>query len=184
MTPYKYVISETLLQRTKAETVAKFYPIFIQKFPNWESIHYIQSEELEDFLRPIGLHRQRAQRLKRLAEEIILFNGNFPEKREELEKFSFLGQYIVNAILLFIHYKRTPLLDVNMARVLERIFGKRRLADIRYDIYLQKLAYQFVKHERSIDLNWSILDFASLICKPKPMCEDCILISICKYNKS
>lgn len=52
-----------------------------------------------------------------------------------------------------------------MARLLERFFGKRRLSDIRYDPYLQTLAYKVVNVENSEEMNWAILDYASLICK-------------------
>lgn len=43
-----------------------------------------------------------------------------------------------------------PLVDVNMVRVLERFFGPRKLADIRYDSYLQTLARQVVEGEQSL----------------------------------
>ena len=35
---YKKIISEVLLQRTRAETVALFFPVFIKRFPSWESL--------------------------------------------------------------------------------------------------------------------------------------------------
>ena len=44
---------------------------------------------------------------------------------------------VANAILLVCHEQPEPLLDSNMARVIERVFGPRKLADIRYDPYLQ-----------------------------------------------
>jgi len=77
-----------------------------------------------------------------------------------------------------------PLLDVNMARVLERYFGPRQLTDIRYDPYLQNLSHQVVNHENSKQINWAILDFAALICKSRnPKCVTCFLSAGCKYYK-
>lgn len=181
MNSYRYVIAETLLQRTKAETIAKFYPNFIQRFPNWQSIDSTSQESIAVFLKPIGLYNQRSGRMKKLAYEMVLLNGELPEEKKELEKIPFFGQYIVNAILLFVHKIPAPLLDVNMSRVLERNFGKRKLADIRHDSYLQKLAQDFVNHENAKELNWAILDFAALVCKPKPLCENCPLKSNCLY---
>lgn len=184
MTTYNYIISEILLQRTKAETVAKFYPTFIERYPSWESIESTELTELESYLKPIGLHRQRAQRLKALAKKITSIDGNLPIIKDELATFPFFGQYITNAVYLFVFERPSPLLDVNMARVLERIFGKRIKADIRYDEYLQKLSHQFVNHARSKELNWGILDFAALVCKIKPLCSQCPIQTICKYYKS
>ena len=82
---------------------------------------------------------------------------------------------------LIIYKQPSPLIDVNMSRLLERYFGKRKMADIRYDPYLQKLSYEIVNHQRAKDINWAILDFAALICKASnPKCKSCILVKYCK----
>ena len=184
MSKYQYIIAETLLQRTKAETIAKFYPGFIKKYPDWKSIDSATQREIAVSLKPIGLYKQRSARLKKLAYEMVLLKGKVPKDKRELEKISFFGQYIINAILLFIHKRPAPLIDVNMSRVLERFFGERKLADIRYDPYLQKLAYNFVNHEMAKELNWAILDFAALVCKTKPLCEECPVNKNCLYFKT
>src|SRR5690606_36430353 len=102
--------------------------------------------------------------------------------RQDLESIPFMGQYISNAVELVIFNEPSPLVDVNMARVLERFFGPRMMADIRYDPYLQKLSYLIVKHENAKEINWAILDFAAKVCKStKPMCNLCILKSSCKF---
>ena len=46
--------------------------------------------------------------------------------------------------MLLCHNQPFPMIDVNMARVLERYFGTRKLVDIRYDNYLQSLAKRVV----------------------------------------
>jgi len=179
---YKIVIAETLLQRTKAETVSKFYDQFLKDFPNWASIVNSDLTAIEKYLRPIGLYRQRAIRLKNLAIEMRNRNGRLPKDRKELESIPFMGQYIANAVELIIYNKPSPLIDVNMARVLERYFGKRKMADIRYDPYLQKLSLKVSRHVNSKEINWAILDFAALVCKARnPICNNCILRLKCNY---
>ncbi|MFW5871970.1 MAG: hypothetical protein ACOCUT_02590 [bacterium] len=91
-------------------------------------------------------------------------------------------EYIANAYELYVLKKKSPLLDVNMARLLERFFGERKLADIRHDLYLQTLAYRVVNIEESKELNWAILDYASLICKKiNSNCFNCLIYRKCKY---
>ncbi len=182
LTRYQLIIAEALLQRTKAETVAKFYRSFVTKYPNWVSLAKARRRDIETALKPIGLHRQRSRRLKDLALEMVRRNGRLPEKREQLESIPFLGQYLTNAVMLVIFNKRLPLVDVNMSRVLERYFGKRKLADIRYDPYLQNLATRVVNSTNSMELNWAILDFAALVCKARsPLCNACALKSGCRF---
>lgn len=94
-----------------------------------------------------------------------------------------MGQYIANAAMTVVHEQQYPLLDVNMARVLERYFGPRKLADIRFDPYLQDLAHSIVDMDEAKEINWAILDFASLICTYKrPVCERCLLQNRCNYT--
>jgi A/G-specific adenine glycosylase len=180
LTNYQLVIAETLLQRTKAETVSKFYKDFLNTFPNWLSLATSNRKKLESYLIPIGLYRQRATRLQNLATEMQKRSGRFPKDRAELESIPFLGQYIANSIELLIFKKPLPLIDVNMARVLERYFGKRNLSDIRYDPYLQNLAVRIVDSPKAKELNWSILDFAALVCRARnPLCPECPLNRKC-----
>ena len=80
-------------------------------------------------------------------------NGRFPSTRVEVEALPGVGQYITNATLLLCHGEAQPLLDVNMARVLERVFGPRKLVDIRYDPYLQNLAFEIVQCKGAKELN-------------------------------
>ena len=178
---YHYVIAEVLLQRTKAETVAAFYPNFIREFPNWKSLANTGLKKIAKHLKPVGLYTQRSVRLKNLAIEMVKRNGILPKDRQELEAIPFMGQYIANAVELVIFNQQSPLIDVNMSRVLERFFGPRKLADIRYDPYLQELSYRIVAHESPKEMNWAILDFAALICRPSPLCKCCPLKTKCCY---
>ncbi len=179
---YQVIIAEVLLQRTKAETVANFFPGFINRYPSWKTLSLARLPELKKVLKPIGLWRQRSAVIRKLSNEMAKRNGRFPKTREEVEKLPGVGQYIANAILMFCQDLPQPLLDVNMARVLERFFGPRKLADIRYDPYLQDLARKVLPRKRFKEFNWVILDFASMICKSrKPLCKTCCLNSKCLF---
>ena len=160
-TNYHRIISEVLLQRTRAETIGKFFPIFVKKYPSWKKLAKASVKQLEKDLKPIGLQKQRSVRLHAFAKEMAKRNGRFPNKREEIDKIPFVGQYIGNAIEMFVFNRPKPLLDVNMTRVLEKHFGKRRLADIRYDPYLQQLCICIIKHKYPREMNWAIIDYGA-----------------------
>ena len=180
---YQQIVSEVLLQRTKAEAVANFFPSFINKYPSWKRLALAGEEELGMFLKPLGLWKRRAVSLSSLAKEMTARRGRFPRGRDDIERLPNVGQYIGNAILLFCHSMPMPLLDTNMARVLERYFGPRRLADIRYDPYLQELAKMVVTCKASKAINWAILDLAAAVCQiVNPTCEICPLKNQCKYR--
>ena len=178
---YEKVCVEVLLQRTRAETVARVYPAFFGRFAGWADIAGASVEELEEHFKPIGLWQRRARSIKGLANYAAERDGLFPDTEAELAQVPGVGQYLANAILIFQHGKPRPLLDVNMVRVIERYVRPRRLADIRYDPWLQQAAHWLVKHEQSELVNWATLDLASALCRPRlPRCEICMLEARCQ----
>jgi A/G-specific adenine glycosylase len=179
---YQQVVAEVLLQRTQASTVGRFFDAFFEQFDSWADIDVAPQESLESALRPIGLWKRRANALKALAREMVTRGGQFPDSRDELEALPAVGQYVASAVLLFAHGRAEPLLDGNMARVLDRVFEPRRLVDIRYDVRLQSLARVLVRSRRPSVINWAILDFAALRCTYRsPQCEACPLRARCNF---
>src|SRR5690349_20688713 len=59
---YQQIVSEVLLQRTRAETVAAYWPSFLSRFPSWRSLAETSTNQIEAALKPIGLAKQRAPR--------------------------------------------------------------------------------------------------------------------------
>lgn len=176
---YEKICVEVLLQRTRAETVARVYSTFFGRFPEWAEIAAAEVEELEEHFRPIGLWQRRARSIKGLATYAAERGGVFPASEQELADVPGVGQYVANAILLFQHGKARPLIDVNMARVIERYVHPRRLSDIRYDPWLQAAAHWLVRSD-PILVNWAVLDLASALCLPgRPRCAACPLEHWC-----
>jgi A/G-specific adenine glycosylase len=184
-TVYTKVIAEVLLQRTRADVVARVFKQFLASFPNWCVLAESSEDELQQFLKPLGLWRRRATALRRFATEMCRRHGRFPKVRTEVESIPAVGQYVANAIFLFAHGQREPLLDVNMARVLERYFEPRVKADIRFDDYLQLTARKVVNCDAAANVNWAILDLAALLCHSRnPRCIQCPLARGCRYRRS
>jgi A/G-specific adenine glycosylase len=182
ITSYELIFSEILLQRTKAETVAKYYKMFFDRYPNWDEIMKASTSELEEILQPLGLYRQRARRLLTIVEEHKLKNGLLPLTEKELSDSAISTQYLSAAYKLIILKKRAALLDVNMSRVLSRFFEPRKLKDIRDDIPIQQLAQRVTSITKCKELNWSILDFAAMVCtSSNPSCGICVLNSRCSF---
>lgn len=178
---FERICVEVLLQRTKAETVAAAYPDFFSRYDSWKSLSDAPITDLEDRLKPLGLWKRRARSIKKLANYAYDHGGIFPATEKELLEVPAVGQYVCNAVLLFQHGKSRPLIDVNMARVIERYIRPRRLADIRYDPWLQAACHWYVR-ETPIEANWAMLDFASIVCKSRsPQCEQCLLKQRCMF---
>ena len=78
VTKYQQIVSEILLQRTKAETVAKYYDTFFSKFPDWNALAHASLEELEEIMKP-------HQKVKALTgKDMILFRPPYGDYNNTL----------------------------------------------------------------------------------------------------
>lgn len=179
---YRLVLTEILLQRTRAETVAAFYQEFYAQYPNWKALSVASQNDLETALKPIGLWKRRAETLKSLSKKMVERGGRFPRRYEQIRSLPGVGQYVANAVTVFRDGAANPLLDSGMARLLERYFGPRRLSDIRYDSYLQGLSRAVISRGETAEMNWALLDYAAVVCsKQDPGCAACVVRRGCKY---
>lgn len=184
-TTFERICVEVLLQRTRAETVSRMYGVFFDRFRSWADLAAAPIEELEGHFKLIGLWRRRARSMKALAGYAADREGRFPDAVEELAEVPAVGQYVANAILMFQHGQSRPLLDVNMARLIERHIRPRRLSDIRHDPWLQGAAHWLVRGDNPAEINWAALDFASTVCKARtPRCSDCPLSRSCPSSRA
>ena len=177
---YALVLAEVLLQQTRAENVAAVFEAITSRCPDWPELAAISVPELQDLLRPLGLHRRRATTLHELA-MAVLDRGALPIGAAELQKLPGLGQYMARAIAAQLHGERVAPVDVNVARVLERVFGPRELVDIRYDPYLQQLAESMMPARDPGGYLMALLDFAASVCSARsPHCRECP-VRRCRY---
>ena len=181
---YHIIVTEILLQQTKAERVANYYSTFFHKYPSWEKLYYNAKTKIEKDLKPLGLQKQRAKRLKDLSSTVGPRGPTTEQLRNNKDSFPSIGFYISRCIDVFIFNKKKAVIDTNINRILNRNFGKREKVDYRYDLELHQVADKLVPRNNPKEFNWAWLDLGALICKPKtPRCTDCPINSFCmKYN--
>jgi A/G-specific adenine glycosylase len=180
--PYIICMSEIFLQQTTARKVSDVIGAFTARFPDWNTLAEATPAETEKLIYPLGIYRRRTKTILSLANAIVSLD-NLPRTRRGLENLPGIGQYIASVLLVVLQGRRMPFLDINMSRVLERFFGPREMADIRYDPYLQVLARKVVNVRDALSANWMILDFAALVCtKKRPRCSNCPLSERCLYG--
>jgi A/G-specific adenine glycosylase len=182
--PYVALLAEILLQRTPADRVSKFFPKFIEKFPAPHIIATANIESLQEFLRPMGLQKRAIWLVKLMKEVCEKHSCKIPDREEDLARLPGIGLYTARAILCFGFGEDVPIVDVNVARVLWRVFRgsdvKKRPSENKL---VWKLAGEIVPKGSGPLYNEALLDHAALICKKQPKCNICPVSEICRYHK-
>ena len=183
--PYRVLVAEIMLQRTKSEQVADIYPKFMEKYPNPAALASASLKELERDLHPLGL-RWRVSKIWNLGKALSeKYNGSVPDKKELLLSLPGVGEYVASAVMCFAYGKDVPIIDANVCRVVKRVFNLKPVGEARRNKKFIGKIYDIHRHVppgKSAQFNWAILDFAASICMPrKPQCPKCPLNEICQY---
>jgi len=118
--PYKILITEILLQRTKAEQVKDIWYDFFYKFPNVSKLSKVKIKDIKSEIKSLGLIG-RANKIKDLSATIINnYNGKIPQN-DDIFKLPGVGDYIGNAVLCFAFGKKRVLIDSNIVLVISII---------------------------------------------------------------
>lgn len=181
--PYKILVSEVLLHRTRAEQVVSTYDQFVRKFPNVYALSASSLKEITQILRPLGLN-WRIKYLHKMAKIIVEnYEGKIPSNKKELESLPGVGDYISSAVRCFAFCYPETLLDTNTVRILGRIFGRKITDASRRKKAFRDLARLIFDSDRPREFNFGLIDLGALICKSKePLCTICPLIQMCQMG--
>ena len=181
--PYVVMVSEFMLQQTQAGMIDKHLPRFLKLFPNVKKLAAASSSDVLRAWQGLGYNR-RALNLHRAAQELAKMK-RFPETQPELMAVPGIGRYASAAILAFAYNKDIPVVDVNIERVLSRIWKKMTTTDqvIPMD-QIEELDALILPSGRSSEWHQALMDHGSSICtKRNPKCNECPVLEQCSSGK-
>lgn len=178
--PYRILIAEIMLHRTRAENVVPVYNRFTIEFPTSQSFSMAKHEKIVEILKPLGLV-WRSDKLYEMS--MILrkdFQGHVPLEKHSLKTLPGVGEYIASAVMCFSTNSPEVLLEVNTVRIASRVMGVKLTDNLRRS----KLISDFYQREFDEDeprkFYYSLIDLGSLVCRSEnPKCNECPLNDIC-----
>jgi len=179
--PYKIWLSEIILQQTKIVQGLPYYNRFINKYPNVQTLAFASEKEVLKLWEGLGYY-SRARNLHKTAKIVIgNFDGIFPSKYENLIKLPGIGDYTASAISSFSINEINPVVDGNVYRFLSRLIGiKIPINTSKSFKEFRNIAKILMSKKNPSDFNQAIMEFGSLVCKPKnPRCNECIYQKNC-----
>jgi len=121
--PYPIWISEIMLQQTQVATVLPRYRLWLQRFPTLPQLAASSEESVMQLWQGLGYYR-RARLLHAAAQQIAEQHaGRFPADFAAIHALPGIGRSTAGAIASFCFAARTPVLDGNVKRVLQRWQG-------------------------------------------------------------
>jgi A/G-specific adenine glycosylase len=124
--PYRILVSELMLQQTQVARVVDYYDRFLTRFPTLADVGRAKPARVMEEWQGLGYYA-RARNLHKLAVQVSDRGrdreASLPQTPEALRQLPGIGAYTAGAVASFAYERRAPLVDTNVARVLERVFA-------------------------------------------------------------
>lgn len=179
--PYRILLAEYLLQRTRVVSGTPYYERFLERFPDVVSLAAAPEADVLRAWEGLGFYR-RARNLHAAAKAIVRdHGGHIPSDAATLATLPGIGPYTAGAVASIAFDEAVPAVDGNVLRVLARLFridsdvtrpsGRRRI---------DELARSLVPAVRPGTFNQALMELGATVCTPRaPACGRCPLGQLC-----
>lgn len=186
--PLELLIGAILSQRTNWKNARKALESLKKKFPSLTAVADASLRDIEEAIRPAGLHEVKAYairevaRLAKIGELDRILALPYKEARARLMSIKGIGPKTADVFLLFA--RREPVLpvDTHIFRIMRRLGVAEENED--YESLRSKLERAVPPSER-LYAHIALIRFGREVCRPlRPLCETCPLTSLCRYYAS
>ena len=167
--PYRIWLSEIMLQQTRVAAVLDHYRIFLEHFPNVQTLAAASEDAVLAAWSGLGYYR-RARMLHQAAKQITEHHGGcFPRNSEALLALPGIGRYTAAAIASIAFAEPVAVVDGNVERVLQRSVGINLSAP-----QIWQHAQALLANSRPGDFNQAMMELGATVCVPRePRCPIC-----------
>src|SRR5205823_2577132 len=179
--PYRILVAEYLLQRTRIASGRPYYERFIARFPTARDLAAASLDDVLAVWEGLGFYG-RARNLHAAARAIAERHGaQVPRSYQELLDLPGIGPYTAGAVASIAFGIPVPAVDGNVTRVIARLFRIR--ADVTEGVTgrrILEIAARLVSPEDPGAFNQAMMELGATICTPtSPACDRCPLETLC-----
>ncbi len=173
--PYRVWVSEIMLQQTRVAAVMDHYARFLKKFSTVQTLADAREPSVLAVWSGLGYYH-RARRMHQAAKLIARDRkGIFPRAAAEWRELPGIGRYTAAAIASIAFGQAVAVVDGNVERVLDRVFGAVKGREAAW-----QRAESLLDRVRPGDFNQAMMELGATVCTPRaPQCPMCPLYSWC-----
>ena len=188
---YEVLVSELMLQQTQVSRVVTRYGEFLDEFPTLADVARARPAQVKEAWSGLGYYA-RARNLHRLARAVTDRGRNpdapLPADPVELRRLPGIGAYTAGAVASFAYERRAPLVDTNVARVLERVFAPgTRTKTSAGSKRIWAIAERLLPRTGPVAWthNQALMELGALVCTARvKRCDVCPVKRVCRSRQS
>ena len=178
--PYELLVAVILSAQCTDVRVNKITPKLFERFPTVDELAIGSEVAIFELIRSCSYPNNKSKHLLGMAKKVVAdFAGVIPSDIEKLQTLPGVGRKTANVIASVIFNKPTMAVDTHVHRVSARI-GLTSNAKTPLETEKQ-LVKNIPVSKIPVAHHWLILH-GRYVCKARrPLCEECGLVSVCKY---
>lgn len=179
---FELLISVVLSAQTTDVSVNKVTPRLFEAYPDPESLASADRQDVEDIIRTIGLYRNKAANIIKLADRLVKdFNSEVPGDFDELVSLPGVGRKTANVVLAEGFGVPRIAVDTHVFRVSNRI----GLTDCGDVTETEEALMQRIPRDQWIKTHHMLIFHGRRCCTArKPHCGECGLRDLCLHAEA
>lgn len=176
--PFTLVVAVALSAQATDAGVNKATRALFKVADTPEKMVALGEEKIRDYIKTIGLYRNKAKNVMLLSQKLIDdFGSEVPKTREELVTLPGVGRKTANVVMSMAFGIPTMAVDTHILRIGNRIkLAPGKTPDEIEEILMRIIPKHYLYHAH----HWLIL-LGRYCCKArKPECENCVIADLCK----
>ena len=179
LNPYTLLVAVVLSAQATDAGVNKATRALFEVADTPQKMLALGEEKLREYIKTIGLYRNKAKNVIALSEKLIAeFGGEVPRTRAEIESLPGAGRKTANVVLNMAFGEHTMAVDTHVFRVGNRTGLAPGDTPLEVELGLEKvIPSEFMLHAH----HWLILHGRYTCLARKPRCEVCLINDLCRW---
>ena len=177
---YELLIATVLSAQCTDKRVNQITEILWKKYDLY-TLAQADKKEVEKIIHPLGSSNKKADYIIDIAKRLVSdYEGHVPNEREYLQSLKGVGRKTCNVVLSNLFNVPAIAVDTHVSRVSKRLGLAKEKDEV---LEIEKKLMKVFPKEKWSKLHHQLVLFGRYQCKAiHPICENCPLKSICKYQ--
>jgi len=179
--PYQLLVATILSAQSTDAGVNRVTPALFVRYPNAAALAKASAAELEPLIHSTGFYRSKARSLMGMAAALVAHHqGEVPNTMEALVELPGVGRKTANVVLG--HALGVPGLPVD--RHVLRVSNRIGIARSDDPVEVEQQLCRALPPADWTRVSDTLILHGRRICKPKPLCEQCVVRDECEFYRS
>jgi endonuclease-3 len=180
-TPFELLVATILSAQSTDARVNLVTPALFKRYPNAQALAKATTKKLEPQIHSTGFYRAKSKSLLGMAQALVAAHGGeVPTSMEALVALPGVGRKTANVVLG--HALGVPGLPVD--RHVLRVANRIGIAESDDPVVVEQQLGAALPRERWTRTSDTLILHGRRICRPKPLCDQCVVRDACDYYRT